>query len=338
MFLRDLHLKMANNGPSTDVRYCLINIFLFLLIFSKINCVYCYFDECDGKLLTEEICLPKTYQKATIPSKPIQVNVSLVIPNKNGIRKVDDDEMTITIDLHIMLYWIDNRILTNFTELQKVEGRIPFGVGQVEHIWTPDLYVYNASTFKVLSALNPLAGLAILTNLYWNDYGKGPTLNGTFIEYYVESEVTIYCNFHLHLYPMDEQECELKIGSSNYGKDIEYQLIESIYKGIYGTGYYHSKDFYVEIHYEESKNDYLGSEIFSNLKEVGFKIKLKRCLLSYVFKYYISCAAIVVISQISFLIPPDQVPGRIALLVTTFLILVNIFIGQQVDIQIIVML
>merc|ERR1712038_1162244 len=53
--------------------------------------------------------------------------------------------------------------------------------------------------------------------------------------------------------------------------------------------------------------------------------------MSYVFKYYISCAAIVIISQISFLIPPDQVPGRIALLVTTFLILVNIFIGQQAE-------
>ena len=296
---------------------------------SSINC---YFDECDGKLLTEDICLPKSYHKATIPSKPMLVNMSLVIPNKNGIRNVDDDKMTITIDLHIMLYWIDNRILTNFTEDQKREGRIPFGVKQVEHIWTPDLYVYNTSNFKVLSAMDPLAGLAILTNFYWDqdEYKKGPTLNGTFIEYYVETEVTIYCNFHLHLYPMDEQECELKIGSSNYGPGIEYQLIESIWKDIYGIGSYHSKDFYVEIHFQESKNDYLGSDYFSGLKEVGFKIKLKRCILSYVFKYYISCAAIVIISQISFLIPPDQVPGRIALLVTTFLILVNIFIGQQV--------
>ena len=322
---------MANNCPRTDVHYRLIELIFFLVISSKVDLIDCNFNKCDGKLLTKEICLPKTYQKSTLPSKPIQVNASLVIPNQNGIRKVDDDEMTITIDLHIMLYWKDDRILTNFTEDQKKEGRIPFGVSQVEHIWTPDLYVYNTSNFKVLSALNPLAGLAVLTNFYWDEYGKGPTLNGTYIEYYVESEVTIYCNFQLHLYPMDEQECELKIGSSNYGRGIEFQLIESIYKGIYGTGFYHSKDFYVETYFQESKNDYLGSDYFSNMKEIGFKIKLKRCILSYVFKYYISCAAIVIISQISFLIPPDQVPGRIALLVTTFLILVNIFIGQQVS-------
>ena len=322
---------MANNCPSTDVRYYLMDMFLFLLICSKMSLINCHFDKCDGKLLSEEICLPATYQKATIPSKPMKVNVSLVIPNKHGIRNIDDDKMTITIDLHIMLYWVDNRILTNFSEYQKKEGRIPFGVDQVDHIWTPDLYIYNTSNFKVLSALHPLAGLAVLTNFYWDEYGKGQTVNGTLIEYYIESEVTIYCNFHLHLYPMDEQECELKIGSSNYGRGMEFQLIESIWKNIYGTGSYHSKDFYVEVHFQELRNDYLDSDYFSNLKEIGFKITLKRCILSYVFKYYISCAAIVIISQISFLIPPDQVPGRIALLVTTFLILVNIFIGQQVS-------
>ena len=155
-------------------------------------------------------------------------------------------------------------------------------------------------------------------------------LNETYIEYYVEAEVTIYCHFHLHLYPMDEQECELKIGSCNYGRAIGFQLVETIVKDIYGLGSYHSKDYYVEVRFQDSTNTYFGNNYFSDMKEVGFKIKLKRCLMSYVFRYYLSCGAIVIISQISFLIPPDQVPGRVALLSTTFLILVNNFIGQQV--------
>ena len=33
----------------------------------------------------------------------------------------------------------------------------------------------------------------------------------------------------------------------------------------------------------------------------------------------------VVVSWISFLVPPDIVPGRMALLVTVFLVLINIF-------------
>ena len=157
-------------------------------------------------------------------------------------------------------------------------------------------------------------------------------LNETYIEYYVEAEVTIYCHFHLHLYPMDEQECELKIGSCNYGRAIGFQLVETIVKDIYGLGSYHSNDYYVEVRFQDLTSNYFGNNYFSDMKEVGFKIKLKRCLMSYIFRYYLSCGAIVIISQISFLIPPDQVPGRVALLSTTFLILVNIFIGQQVNI------
>lgn len=321
---------MFYHFSSADVFHYSFHPFLLFVIYLNINSIYCNFSKCSGKLLSEDICLPSSYQKSTIPSKPTLVNMSLVIPNKNGIRNIDDDKMTITIDLNIILYWEDDRILTNFSDDQKKEGRVPIGVEQIKHIWKPDLYIYNTSNVKILNALDPLAGLAILTKFYWNVDEKDELLNGTFVEYYIEAEVTIYCNFHLHLYPMDEQECELKIGSSNHGRAIAFQLIETLWKGIYGVGTYHSKDFYVEIYFQESKNTYLGNEYFSDMKEVGFKIKLKRCLLSYVFRYYISCGAIVIISQISFLIPPDQVPGRIALLVTTFLILVNIFIGQQV--------
>ena len=181
--------------------------------------------------------------------------------------------------------------------------------------------------------MDPLAGLAILKNFYWKEEGERQTIHETLIEYYVEAEVTIYCNFNLYLYPMDEQDCEFKIGSANHGRNIQFQLVESLWKNMYDTHFYHAKDFYVEVSYQESQNDYLGNDFFSDLKEVGFKLKLKRCLLSYVFKYYMPCAAIVFISQISFLIPPEQVPARIALLVTTFLILINIFIGQQVSLK-----
>ena len=316
---------MPYHFSSANVYHYSSHFLLLFVICGKLNTINCTFSKCSGKLLSEDICLPALYQKSTIPSKPTLVNMSLVIPNKNGIRNVDDNKMTVTIDLNIILYWEDTRILTNFSEDQKKEGRVPISSEQIQHIWKPDLYIYNTSRFKILTALDPLAGLSFLTNFYWDEDRKNETLNGTFIEYYLEAEVTIYCNFHLHVYPMDEQECELKIGSSNHGRAIAFQLIESLWKGIYGVGTYHSKDFYVEIHFQESKNTYLGNDYFSDMKEVGFKIKLKRCLLSYVFRYYISCGAIVIISQISFLIPPDQVPGRIALLVTTFLILVNIF-------------
>ena len=58
---------MANNCPPTDVHYRLIELILFIVICSKVNLINCNFNKCDGKLLTEEICLPTTYQKSTLP-------------------------------------------------------------------------------------------------------------------------------------------------------------------------------------------------------------------------------------------------------------------------------
>ena len=43
------------------------------------------------------------------------------------------------------------------------------------------------------------------------------------------------------------------------------------------------------------------------------------------FTYYLPSTLFVITSWVSFLIPPEVVPGRMALLVTLFLVLINIF-------------
>ncbi len=44
----------------------------------------------------------------------------------------------------------------------------------------------------------------------------------------------------------------------------------------------------------------------------------------YFFNYFIPAGLFVVVSWVSFVIPPDSIPGRIALLITNLLVLVNI--------------
>ena len=64
---------------------------------------------------------------------------------------------------------------------------------------------------------------------------------------------------------------------------------------------------------------------------VKFDLKFIRILSPVVFQYYLPCNAIVVISQISFILPPSSVPGRIGLLATLFLTLTNLFINHMVS-------
>lgn len=45
----------------------------------------------------------------------------------------------------------------------------------------------------------------------------------------------------------------------------------------------------------------------------------------YIITYYFPAGMFVIVSWISFLVPPESVPGRMTILVTVFLVLVNIF-------------
>ena len=62
-----------------------------------------------------------------------------------------------------------------------------------------------------------------------------------------------------------------------------------------------------------------------NFSVAGFEMILARHLSHYLITYYLPSGLFVMVSWISFLIPPEIVPGRMSLLVTLFLVLVNIF-------------
>ena len=65
-------------------------------------------------------------------------------------------------------------------------------------------------------------------------------------------------------------------------------------------------------------------------RKCGFNLTLERILEPYLLQYYFPSIAIVIISQISFIIPLSAIPGRVALIVTLFLTLTNIFIYLMV--------
>ena len=45
----------------------------------------------------------------------------------------------------------------------------------------------------------------------------------------------------------------------------------------------------------------------------------------YIYVYYLPSGLFVIVSWVSFLIPPEVIPGRMAMLITLFLVLINIF-------------
>ena len=264
-----------------------------------------------GLLLSSTICLPNGYRKGELPTIPLEINTAIEV---NNIREIDDKKMTVSLEFHPQLVWADNRIVTNFTEEEKRSGKVLNNVN-LNNIWKPDLLIQNLCEFKLHSVLDDMSGLAI---------GNGLTLglkNETVIWYEFSAKAVVYCNFDFIRYPMDEQKCNFTIGTTYPAqRTIIFAFHSSVFN--FGKATRNTDDFNLNI---ENINGNMN-----NNTAFGFTIKMSRRLQPYIMECYLPCVAIVIVTQITFLIPLDSVPGRVALLVTQFLTLTNICIFQQV--------
>ena len=84
-------------------------------------------------------------------------------------------------------------------------------------------------------------------------------------------------------------------------------------------------DYEIEIKPLSAEDSLLVFEGLGNFSLAGFELVLRRYVSTYIITYYLPSGLFVIVSWISFLIPMDVIPGRMALLVTLFLVLVNIF-------------
>ena len=209
------------------------------------------------------------------------------------------------------MQWPDPSIRTNFPKEDKQNGGIGIDVSKADQIWTPDLYIYNLVDYKSYSDSKQIRSLTILTK---------NVLNQTKVELTLEAKSTVSCNFDLASYPMDKQMCEFRFGSRSSGATF---LLHDPTKSYHNTINYKAANFHITI-------TFVDGELKNGEHRVGFNIQMSRSIQPFIMKHYLPCIAIVLVCQISFVIPLTAIPGRVALLVTQFLTLTNLFIHQMV--------
>ena len=273
-----------------------------------------YFVDCSGgTLLSPNICIPRGYRKGELPMIPLEINTAIEV---NNIREIDDKKMTVSLEIHPQLLWPEPRINANLTQDEMKKGKVLNNIN-LEYIWKPDLLIENLHTFKLHSVLEDMSGLSIGNGLAVN------LKNETVIWYEFSAKASIYCNFDFLRYPMDKQECNFTIGTTYPAKQtIVFKFHTSVFT--FGKATQNTDDFNLNIVNVDGHKD--------NDTKFGFTIKMSRRLQPFIMECYLPCIAIVIVSHISFILPLDAIPGRVALLVTQFLTLTNICIHQQVNI------
>ena len=323
----------------------LMNVFIFtnassnfasneIKIKGMIETAGCPFVSVD-QFFAQHVCILPGYEANEMPRNENETAQIVVTLFSALVLDVKERENRLTVKISQFLQWFDPRIKLNKHKKPDKMGIVWISQKNIDRIWHPnlDMYTKNLEDWKSLHEPNVYRKLVILTdpknkgaenrtrqmesqNLNGNDTENLSSLNKiTKLGALKAWKAIIRCVFDFASYPFDVQRCKfLQFG--NQGMDLECNTASNKIEWMQKIG-----EFYVEIQaVGKHDND-----------SIGFDIVLERAVEPYLYQYYIPSMAIVFVSQISFIIPLNAIPGRVALVATQFLTLVNIFIHQIVS-------
>ena len=283
----------------------------------------------------KDACMKSDYYPRDPPGDKGNDQVLMLVDDVK-IVNVDELSKTMTIDLKADSIWEDDRIMVNYNANKSYIDLEPLTKESMSELWTPydyapimihDMkklsYIFDPITMHIgLCRSDFLMQWYGISNIY-------PTnISLTWLS--IAWRLTLSCPFDFSNFPFDIHTCPLRITFDNMNI-IWQRLNDSTF--MKNTAQQHSDSFSIKTILAPSeiiKDPFIEHHYQTTL---GFDIAITRLTSKYIFQYYIPCCAIVTTASFSFIIPFSAIPGIVALLVTQFLTLTNIFINLVVSIR-----
>jgi len=263
-------------------------------------------------------CLPPDYNQEKHPftffhlsnkSLPWDYNFRFVIEE---ISNINDKAQSMVISMYFAVSWEEPRMVINESAVEWRDARtgptdeVNESPETLRYIWYPELEIYGLETFGRQSVLKEMSGVRIM---------KNKTIN-----YELGVRITISCRMNFDDYPLDAHTCQFQVGSYYDTKD----MVTCTAAFIYDLKRQRSLQHFLTI--EDLPEQFHTVVIPSgNYSACGFQVRLQRKQMQYVIQVYLPSCMFVIVSWVSFMVKPEVVPGRMAMLVTLFLVLINIF-------------
>ena len=260
--------------------------------------------------IEDGICLKGDYRKFQRPSPKTDIEITFLV---NEVLNVDDEAQTMTVATVTIYSWLDSRIEIEDSIGNDTEVHVEYQL--LQHLWTPDIFFFNLIDFKEMAALDKLSGITIK--------GSGH------VELFSKSIQTVSCSMGFNDFPFDTQTCQLYITSSVHPAD-EMEFSTELVPNEKLKDDLEKVTVTMEAIPEKDRVVLDALEQEHNFSRAGIVFTLERKASSYIMRYYVPTFGMVFVSFVSFLIPPDAIPGRTGLLVTLFLVLTTIFGNIQV--------
>ena len=287
----------------------------------------------DWKLLIQtnfgnNVCVTRDHNP-DIAANDEGLNPHILVLHRRKLLKVHEKENTILLEIMAFLIWKDDRIKdsvpynNHWTELPS------FTTERNSAIWTPIKrlvidnmrkleYIENETIMRIFLGSTDLANKLFTAN---NFRGKSSVVMAI-----IRWRLTISCPFDFSHFPFDIHKCPLIIRFMNM--NVTYPLHK--FSWLEEEVQKEAEGFRIKMIKMGSKK-YKTENLNMHWSEMGYDIELERQPEKYIYQYYIPCSLIVIASSCSFIIPLSAIPGRVALVVTQFLTLINIFMNLMVS-------
>jgi len=263
-------------------------------------------------------CLPADYNQEKHPftffhlsnkSLPWDYNFRFVIEE---ISNINDKAQSMVISMYFAVSWEEPRMIINESAVEWEDDRtgpkdeVNESPETLRYIWYPELEIYGLEHFGLQSVLKEMSGVRVM---------KNRTIN-----YELGVRITISCRMNFDDYPLDAHTCQFQVGS--YYDTKETVTCKAHF--IYNVERQRSLQHFLTI--EDLPEEFHTVVIPSgNYSACGFQVRLQRKQMQSMFQVYLPSCMFVIVSWVSFMVKPEVVPGRMAMLVTLFLVLINIF-------------
>ncbi|XP_042886404.1 glutamate-gated chloride channel alpha-like [Penaeus japonicus] len=253
--------------------------------------------------------IPSDYDQFQFPPSrdggPLPVWLSAKV---RDIQKIDEENMDITIEWFIRLYWRDMR-LTPPAHLAKGEWE-NIAPDITRYVWLPTTYIDHVKEVTKPSLLVSPESFRMQ--------------NDGLIRYSISVTTRVSCPMDFSAYPFDNQVCYFKMESYQFtAKQVSYNWFDpkigrspKIQLGQFDF------DFYSVQQQNTSHHN-------RSYPTVMVELVLRRRIVYHLMNTFLPSGLFVMVSWLTLLVPHHQMPARMVLTITTLLTLVSMFAGVR---------
>ena len=285
-----------------------------------------------GYQISRNVYLSDDYDASIHPSGNSLTWVSFEI-TRFLVEKVNEQDKHITAHLKMRGTWVDSRIIVNFTGSNESSVVLPY-VGKQSHplIWCPFRLLYIPESISRTNFYDSTKIRYVKLHLSQSfSFGRFPS-NTMLVTSSVNQRIVITCvdDVTYSYFPHDIHNCKLKMKSYYVNATMDINIKKGnkkFYRSHNLAGFKISNSIIPETKIKRSSSS--GIEY----TEFGVVMRFERRFKDYFYRYFLPCILIVTASTVSFIIPLSALPGRLALVVTLFLTLTNMFLLARVNIM-----